>query len=81
MQQKAELKPAFQLLHSFQGWQKIVTLGSSQHKLEAKMDSAAWWGKKQTNWANNKRNVEVSITITFLFSLDHQVAQVTPGSS
>lgn len=46
MQQKAELKPAFQLLHSFQGWQKNVALGSSQHKLEAKIDSMALWGEK-----------------------------------
>lgn len=37
--------------------------------------------KKQINWANNKSDVEISITITLLFSLDHQVAQVTQSSS
>lgn len=46
MRQKTELKPAFQLQHSFQGWQKIVTLRTSQHKPETKMDSTASWGKK-----------------------------------
>lgn len=75
MQQKTELQPAFQLLHSFQGWQRIVTLGSSQHKVETEMDSTASLEKKQIKWANNKRDVEAGITIIFLFSLDHQVTQ------